>query len=243
MDCHQGSRSAGPILSEAAVRSAIAKAIDFLKDTREPHALAFMTILHRRCGIAQFADCGKRYDEVLPNHSDRVLRVFRRMFDADNPIDPDDWKHVVVPTDRLMISALYCDRLGLPPTYAEALAVAVRRGGYAATHALLSWVYVQDNGCELVLPDGFEEEMYGAVAAIIDEDPTVIHDINLEAAAFLCLARQGARVDRGFVWRVVALQNDDGGWGAVGESNWHATVLGLMILAHVRFPNASEPAP
>ncbi len=123
-----------------------------------------MTILHRRCGIAEFADCGKRYDEVLPHHSDPVLRVFRRIFDAKNPIEPDDWKHVVVPTDRLMISALYCDRLGLPPTYAEALAGAVRHGGYAATHALLSWVYVQENGCKLMLPNGFEEEMYRAVA-------------------------------------------------------------------------------
>ena len=231
------------MLSEAAVRSGIAKAIDFLKDTREPHALAFMTILHRRCGIAEFADCGKRYDEVLPHHSDPVLRVFRRIFDAKNPIEPDDWKHVVVPTDRLMISALYCDRLGLPPTYAEALAGAVRHGGYAATHALLSWVYVQENGCRLMLPNGFEEEMYRAVAAIIDEDPTVLHDVNMEAAAFLCLARQGRRVDPGFVRRVVALQNDDGGWGAVGDSNWHATVLGLMILAHISFPKGSDATP
>ena len=231
------------MLNEADVRSAIASAIDFLKDTREPHALAFMTILHRRCGIEEFADCGKRYDEVLPDHSDRVLRVFRRIFDADNPINPDDWEHVIVPTDRLMISALYCDRLGLPPSYAEALATAVGQGGYAATHALLSWVYIQDNGCKLDLPDGFVEKMYSAVAAIIDEDPTVIHDINLEAAAFLCLARQGARVDRGFVERVVALQNDDGGWGAVDASNWHATVLALMILAHVSFPDTGAPAP
>src|SRR5690606_25115163 len=230
------------MLSEAAVQSGVARAIDFLKDTREPHALAFMTILHRRCGIEEFADCGKRYDEVLSQHSDRVLRVFRRIFDADNPIDPEDWKHVVVPTDRLMISALYCDRLGLPPTYAEALARAVSQGGYAATHALLSWVYVQDNGCRLELPDGFEEEMYGAVAAIIDQDPTVLHDLNLEAAAFLCLARQGRRVDPRFVRRVVALQHDDGGWGAVGDSNWHATVLGLTILAHIRFPRASDAA-
>ncbi len=231
------------MLNEADVRSAVAKAIDFLKDTREPHALAFMTILHRRCGIEEFADCAKRYDEVLPDHSDRVLRVFRRIFDANNPIDPDDWDHVVVPTDRLMISALYCDRLGLPPTYPEALAAAVRQGGYGATHALLSWVYIQDNGCQLSVPDGFVEEMYGTVAAIIDADPTVIHDVNLEAAAFLCLARQGARVDPGFVRRVVALQNDDGGWGAVDESNWHATVLALMILVHVRFPDTIALAP
>lgn len=224
------------MLSETAVRSAISNAIDYLKDTREPHALAFMTILHRRCGIEEFADCGRRYDAELPNHSDRVLRVFRRIFDANNPIDPEDWKHVVVPTDRLMISALYCDRLGLPDTYAEALATAVRQGGYGATHALLSWIYLQDNGCKLLLPDGFVEWMYATVAAIIDQDPGVLHDVNLEAAAFLCLARQGSRVDPGFVRRVVALQNRDGGWGAVGASNWHATVLALMVLVHVSFP-------
>jgi len=228
------------MLTEAGVRASIANAINFLKDTREPHALAFMTILHRRFGIEEFADCGKRYDEVLPNHSDRVLRVFRRIFDANNPIDPDDWAHVIVPTDRLMVSALYCDRLGLPPSYADALATAVRQGGYGATHALLSWIYIQDNGCKLDLPDGFLEEMYRTVAGIIDADPTVIHDVNLEAAAFLCLARQGARIDPGFVQRVVALQNDDGGWGAVNASNWHATVLALMILVHISFPDTAS---
>jgi len=229
------------MLTEDEYRSVIAKAIDFLKDTRAPHALMFMTILHRRFGIEEFADCGKRYDEVLPEHSDRVLRLFRRVFDANNPIDPDDWDHAVVPTDRLIISALYCDRLGLPPSYAEALERAVSQGGYGATHALLAWVWLNENGCKLEVPDGFVEEMYGAVAALIDEDPTVIHDINLEAGAFLCLARQPERVDRGFVRRVIALQNDDGGWGEVNASNWHATILALMMLVHVSFPDTSNP--
>jgi hypothetical protein len=164
--------------------------------------------------------------------------LFRRVFDADNPIDPNDWDHVQSPTDRLTVSALYCDRLGLPAGYLDALERAVSQGGYGATHALLAWVWLTENGCKLDVPDGFVEAMYDAVARIIDVEPTVIHDVNLEAGAFLCLARQPERVDLGFVRRVIALQNEDGGWGAIGESNWHATILALMMLVHVSFPDS-----
>lgn len=231
--------------TEAHVSAAIASAITFLQKAREPHALLFMGLMHRRMGVPEFADCLARYDEVLPEHPERapVLRVFRRMFDANNPIEPDDWAQVTIQTDRLLVSALYCDRLGLPPSFGEALARAVSQGQYAATHALLAWVWVQENGCELAVPDGFVEQMYEAVAAIIDEDPTSVNDIKLEAGAFLCLARQSARVDVGFVRRVIAFQNADGGWGVPAEgagnpdeSSWHSTILALMILLHVRFP-------
>lgn len=234
------------MLSEADVRTRVAAAIGFLNGVREPHALLFMGLIHRRCKVAEFADVLARYDEVLPEHPDRapVLRVFRRMFDANNPLQPEDWKHVTIPTDRLLVSALYCDRLGLPPSFAEALGRAVSQGGYAATHALLAWVWVQENGCDMNAPAGFVDDMVGAVAAIIDEDPTSVNDIKLEAGAFLCLARRSARVDLGFVRRVIACQNDDGGWGVPAEgagdpdgSSWHSTILALIILLHVRFPD------
>jgi len=231
------------MLTDDSVHETIRKAIDYLQQATHPHALMFMTILHRRFRIEEFADAGKRYDALLPGHPDRVLRLFRRIFDADNPIDPEDLEHVVSPTDRLIISALYCDRIGLPDTFAEALARAVSQGGYGATHALLAWVWLNDNSYKLDVPDGFVEEMYSAVARIIDEDPTVIHDVNLEAAAFLCLARQHERVDLGFVRRIIALQNPDGGWGAVNESNWHATILALMTLVHVSFPESGASTP
>jgi hypothetical protein len=235
------------VLTDAEVKTTVANAIAFLQKTREPHALLFMGLIYRRFGVAEFADAPKRYDEVLPEHPDRapVLRVFRRMFDAGNPIQPDDWQHVTIQTDRLLVSALYCDRLGLPESFADALRRAVSQGRYAATHALLSWVWVQENRCQLALPDGFLEQMYGTVAAIIDEDPTTVNDIKLEAGAFLCLAHQVARVDLGFVRRVVAFRNADGGWGRPvegagkpDESSWHSTILALMILLHVRFPGA-----
>ena len=233
------------MLTEAELATVTANAIAFLKSAREPHALLFMGLIHRRFGVKEFANALELYDAELLKHPARapVLRVFRRMFDASNPIQLEDWEHVTIQTDRLLVSALYCDRLGLPESFADVLAKAVSQGRYAATHALLAWVWIQENRCPLAVPDGFFEEMCRAVARIIDEDPTSVNDIKLEAGAFLCLARQVHRVDLGFVRRVIAFRNEDGGWGKPvegaghpGESSWHSTVLALMILLHVRFP-------
>jgi hypothetical protein len=233
------------MLTEAEVATVTANAIAFLQAAREPHALLFMGLIHRRFGVPEFANARALYDEVLPMHPDRapVLRVFRRMFDAQNPIRLEDWEHVTIPTDRLLVSALYCDRLGLPDSFAEALERAVSQGRYAATHALLAWIWIEENRHPLSVPAGFFDRMCDTVARIIDEDPTSVNDIKLEAAAFLCLARQVHRVDLGFVRRVIAFRNEDGGWGRPvegagrpDESSWHSTILALMILLHVRFP-------
>jgi|SoiMethySBSTD1v2_1073268.scaffolds.fasta_scaffold376786_2 hypothetical protein len=234
------------MLTEGDVTTVVANGIAFLRSAREPHALLFMGLMHRRFGVKEFANALELYDAELPKHPDRapVLRVFRRMFDANNPIQLEDWEHVTLQTDRLLVSALYCDRLGLPDSFADVLARAATQGRYAATHALLAWVWIQENGCKLAAPAGLFEEICGAVAKIIDEAPTSVNDIKLEAGAFLCLAHQVQRVDLGFVRRVIAVRNEDGGWGRSvdegnpGESSWHSTILALMILLHVSFPAA-----
>jgi hypothetical protein len=234
------------MLTEANVRTIVANAINFINRTREPYALLFLNIMHRRFKVPQFADSLKRYDEVLAERPKEapLLRVLRRIADANNPLQPDDMRHVSVQTDRLLVSALYCDQLGLPPFFAEALVKAVKAGGYPLTHALLAWTWVQDNRCASTVPDGFAEELYRAVAAIVDDGTPLVNDLKLEAAAFLCLARQGARVNPAFVQHVVAIQKADGGWGKTDaanpakpdESSWHSTILALLLLLHVTFP-------
>lgn len=238
------------MLTEADVRSTVANAIKFFDGSREPYALLWLDVMHRRFGVEEFADALQRYDEVLTERPEEapLLRVLRRIADADNPLQPDDWDAVLKHTDRIIVSALYCDRLGLPPSFPEVLDKAVSAGGYYLTHALLAWIWIQDNRCELALPDGFVDDMYRAVAAIVDDDPATINDLKLEAAAFLCLARQGALVDPGFVRRVIAIQNEDGGWGRPDDvgwdkpdrSSWHSTILALLLLLHVQFPGARD---
>ena len=189
------------MLTEVQVRTAVANGIHFLNRTREPYGLWFMGMMHRLFGVPEFADALKRYDEVVaerPNEAP-VLRVLRRLNDASNQLQPDDWDHVQIHTDRVLAIALYCDRLGLPPEFAEALEKGVKAGGYHATHVLLAWIWLQDNRCKLAVRDGFVEDLHRANAAILEDQPTIVNDLKLEAAAFLCMARQGKRVDPRFI--------------------------------------------
>jgi len=240
------------MLSQQGVRNTIANAIQFFEDSREPHALLWLNVMHRRFGIEPFADALARFDRELAERPDEapVLRVLRRIADANNPIDDKDWEQVSKYTDRMLVAALYCDRVALPASFPEVLEKCVQQGGYFLTHALLTHILVQENGGELTLPDGFIDTMHRRVAAIIDDDPATVDDLRLEAAAFLCLARQAARVDLGFVQRVVAIQNSDGGWGHPetvdpanpDRSSWHSSILALLLLLHIDFPATPDPA-
>ncbi len=222
------------------LNKAIAKSIRFFEKSREPHALLWLAVMHRRFAIAEFADALQRYDQRLIEQpaTAALLRVLRRFADRETALQPDDWDAVTTPSDRILVSALYCDRVGLPGSFPEVLQNAAKAGGYNLPHVLLTLVRIQENGCALPLPDGFIEAVYRANAALVDADPTTVTDLRLEAAAFLHLAGRGALVQDGFVESVVASQNADGGWGRPkersGGSDWHSAVLGLLLLLQVR---------
>jgi hypothetical protein len=233
------------VLTKDNLDTAVAQAIGFFDGSRDSHALLWLDVMHRRFGIEQFADALQHYDQLLTEEPEQapLRRVFRRLADRDNPLQPEDWTAVSHPSDRIVVSALYCDRVGLPPSFPEVLARAASKGGYYLTHVLLAWFWIRENGYESALPDGFVSNVYSANAAIINDDPTIVSDLRLEAAAFLWLAGQGALIDAAFVERVVASQNEDGGWGASQDgrsgSDWHSTTLGLLFLLHMKFAAGS----
>jgi hypothetical protein len=238
------------MLTEAQVRTAVANGVKFVNHTREPYGLWFMGMMHRLFKVPEFADALQRYDEVTAERPTEapLLRVLRRLNDANNALQPNDWDHVLIHTDRVLATALYCDRLGLPPSYVEVLEAGVKAGGYHATHVLLAWIWLQDNRCKLAVRDGFIEEMYRANSMILEDRPTIVNDLKLEAAAFLCMARQGNRVDPHFIRHVVSIQRADGGWGKLDtpdpalpdDSSWHSTILALLLLLHVEFPRTQS---
>ena len=226
---------------------AVTRAIDFLKDTDVPDALLMLNVMHRRFGIAEFADALQRYDQILAEAPPEapVMRLFRRIAVHENFIEATDLDAVTFDVDFLTIPALYCDRLGLPGDYVLQLTRAASSGEYMLTHALLAWIWIQENGFKLQLPKGFVEDLYRANAELID-DNAVVTDLELEAAAFLYLAGQGTLVDDAFVKRVIAVQNTDGGWLNASDapedaSHWHPTVVGLLLLLHVEYPADSYP--
>jgi hypothetical protein len=115
---------------------------------------------------------------------------------------------------------------------------------------LLAWIWLRDNRCQLTVREGFVEDLYLANAAILEDRPTLVNDLKLEAAAFLCMARQGKRVDPRFIRHVVSIQRADGGWGKLdtpdpdrpNDSSWHSTILALLLLLHVEFPRTQDAA-
>ncbi len=219
----------------------IVNAINFFKQSNEPEAMLWLDVMHRRFGIEEFANSLQRFDQLLYWYPDRSswLRLFRRIADYHNPIRPKDLKMVKSDLDLITLPALYCDRLALPSDYSMVLEEGVSNGGYQLTHVLLAWIWIQENGCELELPDGFIEDMYHANAALINIDP-IVTDLELEAAAFLCLAGQSELIDNSFIERVIASQDIDGGWGDM-DRKWHTTILGLLFLLHVEFPSDTYP--
>lgn len=239
-----------PTFAPGALQYAVINAINFFEDPHEPndpYALLMLDVAHRRFGIATFADSLQRYDQILATLPDKapLMRLFRRIADHNNLLQAGDLQEVTEDIDRVTILALYCDQLGLSDTeYQSMLEQATGLGDYMLTHTLLACIWIQENGCEVPLPDGFIENIYQANAALINDD-SVVDDLELEAATFLYFAGQDEFVDEGFVNCVIAAQNSDGGWslssGTPSESDWHASVLGLLLLLHVEYPSDSYP--
>jgi hypothetical protein len=225
----------------------VASAINFLEDANEPEALLMLDGMHRRFGISEFADALQRYDQLLAQGplEAPLMRLFRRIAVHDNPLQTSDLESVSFDVDQITIPALYCDQLGLPFAYPTQLIKAANYGEYMLTHALLAWTWIQENGYEVQLPEGFVENLYLANAKLVDDNP-VVSDLELEAAAFLYLAGQGEHVEDVFIERVIAVQNYDGGWLLYSDepsaSDQHATVLALMLLLHVEHPAESYPS-
>lgn len=224
------------------VTPAIDKAITVFEGEGEPYALLFLDVIYRRFGIQEFADALERYDQVLagdpPNAP--LLRLFRRIADHDNQLQDGDLNFVSSELDVITVPALYCNRFGLPDDYLELLKDSMEDPTkYLVTHVLLAWIWIQENNYDFTLPDGFIEDVYAENAKLINNDQAVF-DVELEAAAFLCLAGQASLIDKSFIQRVVDAQDPDGSWG-IGEDRWHTTVLGLVYLLHVKYPADSYP--
>jgi hypothetical protein len=228
------------------VSSAVLEAVNFCEGLDEPDALLMLNVMYRRFNISSFADALQRYDQVLSESPDEapIMRVFRRIADYDNVLQKGDWDSVTWELDTLTVPALYCDRMELPAYYPQSLTMAAGSGSYSLTHALLAHIWIKENGCELSFSEEFIEYLYRANAELIDED-SVVDDLELEAATFLYLAGQGVLVENTFIDHVLAVQKDDGGWlfssDELGDSDWHASVLGLLLLLHIEYPAPSYP--
>lgn len=229
--------------AEYDLQNSISKAIKFLDNSSDPHSLLWLDVIHRRFGVETFSDSLQLYDQKLKETVNQIqisqLRLFRRIADYNNTITFLDLNSVVGDVDPITVPALYCDRIDLPENYKETFVDAVNKGDYLLTHALLAWIWIQENDCNFELPEEFINKIYQDTAALINNDQKV-DDLELEAAAFLFLARQEILVDISFINQVLASQNIDGSWGEP-DTSWHSTTLGLLLLLHKQYPAENYP--
>lgn len=226
------------------LRNAIENATTFLKGTNESYALLLMNVAYRRFGVEAFSDSLQQYDELLASNPQNspILRIFRRIADFNNQLQDGDMNSVTAETDKVTVPALYIDRFDLSDNYPELLHNAASGGGYLLTHALLASIWFKENGHELGAE--FTSSLYINSAALIRVDQTVT-DLEVEAASLLCIADSGSMVDDVFTQYVLDAQRPDGGWSdnnaTANKSNWHTTVLALLLLLHVAYPDNYYP--
>jgi hypothetical protein len=230
--------------NDEALQRAISHGIAYLRQIKEPMGLLMLNVMYRQFGIAEFNDSLQRFDQQLASNSDPISRIFRRIADYNNVVQPKDFLSVTDQLDRLTIPALYADRITLPDDYLSQLTDSVNGGSNLLTHALLATIWLQDNNCSLQLPKDFKNTLYQDNALLIG-DSSRIDDIELEAAAFLYQAGQGNLVNPVFVQNIIAAQYIDGGWSTTQDTpnntNWHPSILALMILLYVEHPVATYP--
>ena len=241
---------------DPALQQALKKAINYLKQTQDPMGLLMINVLYRQFNITEFNDSLQRYDQVLAANPEPINRIFRRIADYNaSAVLHEDFNSVTDQLDRITVPALYSDRMALPDDYLSQLTDAmysgaiyaqnrINSGCYLLTHVLLATIWMQNNHCSLQLPEDFKSALYQDNAALIG-DGSHVDDIELEAAAFLYQAGQGNMVSDAFVKNVIAAQFTDGGWAisqdTPGNTNWHPSILALMILLNVEYPDASYP--
>jgi hypothetical protein len=242
--------------TDPSLQQALKKAINYLKQTQDPMGLLMINVLYRQFNITEFNDSLQRYDQVLAANPEPINRIFRRIADYNtSAVLHEDFNSVTDQLDRITVPALYSDRMALPDDYPSQLTDAmdsgaiyaqnrINSGCYLLTHVLLATIWMQNNHCSLQLPEDFKSTLYQNNAALIG-DGSHVDDIELEAAAFLYQAGQGNMVSDAFVQNIIAAQFTDGGWAisqdTPGNTNWHPSILALMILLHVEYPAASYP--
>ncbi len=230
--------------NDEALQQAISHGIAYLRQIKEPMGLLMLNVMYRQFGIAEFNDSLQRFDKQFASNPDSISRIFRRIADYNNVVQPKDFLSVTDQLDRLTVPALYSDRMTLPDDYLSQLTDSVNGGSNLLTHALLATIWLQNNHCSLKLPKDFTNTLYQDNALLIG-DGSRVDDIELEAAAFLYQAGQGNLVNPVFVHNILAAQYTDGGWSTTQDTpyntNWHPSILALIILLYVEHPAATYP--
>lgn len=167
----------------------------------------------------------------------RFLDVFEKIY-TDKPLSDPRLLDELLLVDKITVPALYCNQLGgLPSDYWSSFADAVDDGGYMATHALLSYFWIQENRCETNLSSADVDHLVLSVADVVMFDDIQAWDLDIEAMAFLLSAKRYDLIKPEWVSHMLSAQRDDGAWSAAAwfphQPNNHTTLVALWVLHYL----------
>ena len=218
----------------------------FIKgDFSFPSDILLADVLARRFAINELSDQWQRYELILQSSDDAQLRVFQRLGDAAARVDRATIESLEG-MDAYTSPALHCLSHPLPEDFYERLNNALAAGRYETAHVLLAIIFLKDIGCEINIEADFMEAVLSANAALIDENHTLLTDLEMEAAAFLSYSGQANRIPEGFLEAVLSQQLPSGGWKwatnlSDDSVNGHTSSLALWYLLENLFPGRKTP--
>ena len=175
-----------------------------------------------------------------------IAPAYRRLFDS---ADSTSWAEIgalASPVDRILVTALYCDRVGLPEGWLGTLRAAGDHGGYALTHAAIAEGWTRENGCKSAADLGpLRGRLLDQLERLIEDRDALAEnndrasDIWIEALALHAHAGAGSRVRSEWLDALVALQRNDGGWAEHPRgvrSSPHTTIFALWALLEALEP-------
>ena len=220
---------------------AIAKAEAFLRARTSfpPGELAVVDYIGRKFHLA-WANARIAAVDVNQFASD-PWNDFSRLLKPDFLPPREDIFNRAGTIDGMSLTALYCDKYGLPGDYNSVLEKGFAGDDYWPTHTALAVGWAAENNC--IVPKEYEQlrpTIRDAILRTITRHSQV-DDIFAESIALLYYS--GLRQDVQIAWlaKLVNAQLSDGGWSAEPfpmKSNSHTTVLALWGLLEARNPNA-----
>lgn len=214
---------------ETRAQLAIVKAVDFLNRHESIDLpLVFVSeFIKKRFNGTQL----KKFPRPKARSSEIVY--FSRLVDAGYRPPKNAIAAVRNPIDNFTLSALYCDRQGLPDDFFQRAEQLMDGRGYALTHAALGTKWAHELGCLNAALAAKLMAKERALLARVGAENEMPSDLAIEALAMLYYLDAPELVKQEDLENLIATQHTLGAWqpkSDVFELNNHTTILALWVL-------------
>ena len=240
---HANQACADGRLSKSCADARIARGVHYVESVRteiDPASLMFFSYIGKRWDVLQlraFEEDARSATGALST-TNAFVRLLTSDIDADRKVIDQQQG-----LNALTAPWLECDDDPPDRQQRQAANIALREGGYEASHALLGFLWARELDC----PYPSRQRIDAAIRVVLQEFSRAdrFTDLAAEQFAFLCYAGMTPSIPQSFLESLFTAQHADGGWPTdaavppevhkgdlyLGRSNWHSTGLAIWALS------------